>query len=368
MSWIPCVFLGIFLIVFRYIFKTFFDNLIAGYYCADVIYITIIVLGLFLIWYYIDNNKSRGVNSFHQVGKDISDLIKWIFSVNGLFVLLICAVIALVGFVIQHKGSNDNDVQLQLISVTLTITLSALIPTMISRIVTKNQLNDIIEQKLEAELAKYKSSLYNIRKDKGHASRMSAVLLEQMSESNNTPKDEQTCQNNAAWSIGWASDAIIQYVLIRDDYSNAIKNSAACLNIIYRSAHHIILEDSGKIKSDIKLRDLKSLTTMHSLILQSGIADILQEEANQQRQQEDIISGNESNVLLSHEEFPSMIDSIEIIERAFYQKYMSNPKATPIILSNFCSITGMSAEFNKELNTYAERIIKAMKEPRKESE
>ena len=354
---ISCIVLGCILIASRYIFRTFFDDLFnKGTHLSDIIFIFTTIVCFFLLWYYIDTNVSKGVNTFHQTGQNISNLFKWLFSVNGLFVLLIFAVVALVFFIIRRGNDETNDVQLQLISVTLTITLSALIPTMISRIVTKNQLNDIIEQKLETELVKYKTSLYSIRKDKGHASRMSAVLLEQMSDPKGSFVEIQTCQNNAAWSIGWASDAIIQYVLIRDVYSNAIKNSAACLNIIYKSAHHIKCDDTGQIMSEIKPRDLKSLITMHSLILQSGLADIIQEDANQQRLGLDFVDANKSP-LLAEAKWQMMIESLEIIEKAFYRKYQNQKNVKPIDFSNFCAISGMPGDFNEELNAHAKRII-----------
>lgn len=352
-----CLFIGCLIIALRFfILKPFFDDFLSGKFLTDTAFIIATILFLFLIWYYVDTYWSKGVSIFHQAGKDVSHILVWLFSVNGLFVLLISAVIALVVFIIRCGNIPGNDMQLQLISVTLTITLSALIPTMISRIVTKNQLNEIIEQKLETELEKYKTSLYSIRKDKGHASRMSAVLLEQMSDLNGDEAKIQTCQNNAAWSIGWASDAIIQYVLIRDVYSNAIKNSAACLNIIYKSAHHI-QKDNGLIKSEIKPRDLKSLITMHSLILKSGLVDILQEDANRQRQDSNCADGN-NNPLLEFGEWSELIKSIETIEKAFYNKYLKQNNSKPIDFSNFCTITGMTAEFNDELNSYAVGIIK----------
>lgn len=311
---------------------------------------------------YIEKIRQNSIRRIPtQIGLDLGRFISWLFSVNGLFLLLVGAVISVVAFIIKQSGStgNNNEYELQLLSITLTVTLSTLIPTMISRIVTKNQLNDIIDQKLDTELLKYKTSLNNIRRDKGHASRMSAVLLEQMADSTGRDAEHiQTCQDNAAWAIGWASDAIIQYVLIRDVYTNALKNSAACINIIYKAAKHIKTEQD-KIKSNIKLGDLKSLVTMHSLIEQCGLIENLQKESLEQRSQEQDEFSDSEDCLLPYQKDFQLIDAIQNIEKAFYSR-LKEQSGKSINFSNFCTITGMSAEFNEVLNRYAERVIMQM--------
>lgn len=370
LPWVLCLFAGCAIIISRYVFRSFFDRFFSGDYLSDIVFVLATIIIFYLIWYYVDSCRLQGAKLYHQIGSDISSLFKWFFSVNGLFVLLVSAVIAVVVFIIVRSSDKSFGGELQLISVTLTITLSALIPTMISRIVTRNQLNDIIEQKLEAELIKYKTSLFNIRRDKGHASRMSAVLLEQMSDFKGSPEETQTGQNNAAWSIGWASDAIIQYILIRDVYSNALKNSAACLNIIYKAGHKIKSDSDGLIKSTIKPRDIKSLVTMHALLEQSGLKELLLEEATKQAeqleekvnmQQEDDSTGDNTSPLLTSETNSLESDSLKKIEQAFYKKYLSQRGSKDIDFSNFCTISGMSAEFNEKLNSSAAGIIKEMK-------
>lgn len=309
--------------------------------------IAAIIVTFFLLGYYIERiRRNNGNQILSQIGHDLSKVLLWIFSVNGLFVILVGSVIAVVVFIITKNHNAGNDSELQLLSITLTITLSALIPTMISRIVTKNQLNEIIEGKLDAELSKYKASLNNIRKDKGHASRMSAVLLEQMASTHS--EHEERRQDNAAWAIGWASDAIIQYVLIRDVYSNALKNSASCINIIYKATNHINAEDKHSI---IKPQDLKSIITMHSLIEQYGLIERLEREASEQREKDKFTIANENTIA----KIDNLTSTLENIEKIFYNNY-KDQSHNDIDFSNFCTITGMASDFNEELNRCAKHI------------
>lgn len=309
--------------------------------------IAAIIVTFFLLGYYIERiRRNNGNQILSQIGHDLSKVLEWIFSVNGLFVILVGSVIAIVVFIITKNNNAGSEGELQLLSITLTITLSALIPTMISRIVTKNQLNEIIEGKLDTELSKYKASLNSIRKDKGHASRMSAVLLEQMASTHS--EHEQRQQDNAAWAIGWASDAIIQYVLIRDVYSNALKNSASCINIIYKATNHINSEDKHGI---IKPQDLKSIITMHSLIEQYGLIERLAREASEQREKDNFTKAEKNSIA----DMNNLASTLENIEKIFYNKY-KDQSHNDIDFSNFCTITGMGPDFNEELNRCAKRI------------
>lgn len=350
--------MGLSLVVVRFVFESFWNRVFSKENITEIVLVISIVVAGFLFGYYFDWMKQKGVRRIHtQIGKDIGRGLSWLFSVNGLFLVLVASVVAVVFLIVKQSGAGAGGDKLQLLSITLTITLSALIPTMISRIVARNQLNEIIDQKLDSELQKYKAQLFNIRRDKGHASRMSAVLLEQMADSSVPGAKQQICQDNAAWSIGWASDAIIQYVLIRDVYANAVKNSAACLNIINKAASHITLENE-MILSNIKLSDLKSILTMHSLIEQCNLTDSLQGEAIIQRKDVKVGDENNTSCLLAYNKEFNLLNSLETIEKAFYRKMVK--QATTLNFNGFCSITGMPTEFNDELNKYAEQIIHQM--------
>lgn len=319
----------------------------------------ILAVAFFLCGYYVDITIKKGVNGFWgiltQIGQDLSKLLSWLFSVNGLFVLLVGAVISGVVFIVLHRSESTNDVGIQGLTITLTLTLAALIPILISRIVAKNQLNEIIEQKLDKELLRYKASLTNIRRDKGHASRMSASLLEQMADfSSSTAADRE---KNAAWSIGWAADAIIQYVLIRDEYSNALIRSAECISIIRRVANKHLHVSSGpetpspsEIQTRIKPRDLKSILTMHSLLVHYGLVGILNNRVLNYLYQED--ENSRSNPVDSFS-LENLLTNVEVL---FYSKYKEQNEKE-INFSSFCSITGMPADFNIELNKLAVVIV-----------
>lgn len=375
--WIIILFLASAIIAIRFIFSSFWDSIFKKENACDIFLVIGVIVSSLLMGTYIEKIKQNRLRRIPtQIGLDLGSVFSWLFSVNGLFVLLVGSVITVVIYIIKKSGSNNNYNDLQLLTITLTVTLSALIPTMISRIVTKNQLNDIIEQKLDTELIKYKTTLINIRRDKGHSSRMSAVLLEQMAGSKASDDQfHQICQDNAAWSIGWASEAIIQYMLIRDVYNNALKNSAACINVINKAANHItkisvtsgtsetseIPKTAEKIVSNINLRDLKSVLTMHSLIDKCGLIESLEKEATEQRKQEKVEFNNSKGGLIEYKKYDlKLIELLTIIEDEFYSCFLE--KKQDINFSNFCTITGMTEDFNDDLNRYAERIINQMQE------
>lgn len=213
-------------------------------------------------------HKNRTIDLLQDAGEGVAKLLSWLFSVNGLFLLLVGSILALVVFILENQElfKSDEVNSLQLITVVLTLVCSTLIPTMISRIIAKSQLDEIIEGKMENEFEKYRSTLFSIRRDKGHASRMSAVLLEQLAASKDANNDPDLgAKENAAWAVGWASDAIIQYLLIKDNYDNALKNSADCFLVISKAISHLVSSDS-LLSGKIKFNDFKTLLTMHSLL------------------------------------------------------------------------------------------------------
>lgn len=290
-----------------------------------IIYRLLISLTLFgficLILYYYDNDKintqkKQGMD-LRKTGYDITLLFTWLFSADGLFAILTGAILVLIAFFV-HNFSNKNDNQLQLAALTLTISLSALIPSLISRIVAKNQLNDIIEEKLEKELNKFKTSLDSIRKDKGHSCRMSAALLYQIAHNSNDNEEKRT---NAIWSIGWAAQAIIQYLLIMDKYPHATKRIEECGNKYIKGANEI-LSDFKVIH--IKNEDLISVITMYALNKHFCLGDTI----------------GEADIKKIAEKFYSYRDKKRDISGAS------------------CRITGMDDEFNRTLESEADEIIR----------
>ncbi len=263
----------------------------------------------------VDKHKTL----FGKVGYDITHVFSWIFSANGLLFLIGGVTISFVVFIMtkwNNLTTGGGSDKVQLTAFTLTISLSALIPSLIAKIVAKNQLNDIIDDKLEKELDKFKTSLYNIRKDKGHSCRMSAALLLQNAE---ILKGEEKIKN-ATWSIGWASEAIIQYLLIKDKYPHALKRIEECGKYIYRANN--ILSTSPRISS-IKSEYMISILTMYALNKLFCFGDTI---------------GNAN---------------INQIAKDFYNYRDKNKDFT----SSSCRITGMGDEFNKKLESEVDTII-----------
>lgn len=324
-----------------------------------IIFLSVVIpIVLLLIYYFGKIRRGARQESFAgKIGYDISRLLGWFFSANGLLLVIVVVIVYIAVNIIYKVQSKDGGNELQLLSITMTITLSTLIPTLISRIVARNQLNDIIEKKIDTELSNYKTSLSDIRKGKGHASRMSAEFLEQISRGHKDPK----AQDNAAWSIGWASDAVIQYILIHKEYGNYMKNSASCLNIINRAANHIFFKDKDKDKGEVacrvKFNDLKSLTTMYALIKMYRLADLFTTEAIKQRANDSYTPQPEgANALCDYsKDLFDLEEVLDSIGQAFYNSL--NPKETAEVVESFCSITGQSDDFNKELGRFVKDII-----------
>lgn len=321
-----------------------------------IIFLSVVIpIVLLLIYYFGTIRRGARQESFAgKIGYDISRLLGWFFSANGLLLVIVVVIVYIAVNIIYKVQSKDGGNELQLLSITMTITLSTLIPTLISRIVARNQLNDIIEKKIDTELSNYKTSLSDIRKGKGHASRMSAEFLEQISRGHKDPK----AQDNAAWSIGWASDAVIQYILIHKEYGNYMKNSASCLNIINRAANHINF-DNGQVTCRVKFNDLKSLTTMYALIKMYRLADLFTTEAIKQRANDSYTRpkrGYPAKALCDYSKKSFELEKVlHSIGQAFYNSL--NPKEQAEVVESFCSITGQSDDFNKELGRFVKDII-----------
>ena len=252
-------------------------------------------------------------NEYEKFGYDITRLLSWFFSVDALFVYLVAAIVTLIAYVIL----NEKTVGTELTGLTLTVSLSALIPFLISRIVAKSQLEEIIETKLENELNRFKTSLYNIRKDKGHSSRMSAALLLQNAVKS---KSKEEKNKNAIWSIGWASEATIQYLLIKEQYSHAIDRIKECGDYIYDAFSILSLSEKDTIKSE----NIISVLTMYALHKHFCLGDII----------------NKAD-----------------IKQIARQLYLHRDKTYDISGSS-CRITGMDDEFNRTLESEADEIIR----------
>ena len=339
-------------------FALSFEDIISKDIVSYGLALFVIVFLAFSIGLYIDKITGGERSATEtRVEKDITKLFKKVFSLDGLFVVLAGVVVAIVSYLIK-RGKYLGNTETQFLALTLSVTLATIIPSVISRLVTKNQLNEMIDAKIGKELEQFSISLYNIRRDKGHASRMSAALLEQLAEKEAIPGgNRQNREDNAAWAIGWASDAIIQYLLIRNRYENAIRNVASCVNILNKAASLIVANESVCI---IKPQDLKSLLTMHALVELFDLAGLIESKVEIQRAKEKYEPSMGGILEYDHKGL-NLITSLNIVEEYFYKQLQKEGNSS-IDFAHFCTITGMPYEFNEELNKCAERIVDGVKQ------
>ncbi len=325
------------------------------------IIIPILIFPITLVWYHycreealIKHNNSR----YNKIGYDLTQMCSWLFSADALLFILVGAVLTLVVFVIFYvTESSSNDNKIELTALTLTITMSTLIPFLISRIVAKSHLNEIIEKKLEAELNNFKTSLYSIRRDKGHSCRMSAELLCQSASA-----EKKNNVDNAIWSIGWASEAITQYLLIRDKYNNAKERITECMESIYKS--YMIIKDQ---KGSVKHRDIISLLTMYTLLKKYCMLDDIKDSVIEKKKKEYKKVIREEGKVKDKDKIEEIInkrieDEIVPIEHIL-QYFYKNREEKKKLSGNLCRITGMNDDdFNREVESEAECIIKSLEE------
>ena len=328
----------------------------------DIADIALIVIGVVLIillvryHYFRDEALIRHNNSkLDKIGYDLTQMFSWLFPADALLVILVGAVLILVIFVIFNiTESCCNENKIELTALTLTITMSTLIPFLISRIVAKSHLDEIIEKKLETELNNFKTSLYGIRRDKGHSCRMSAELLCQSASA-----EIKNNKVNAIWSIGWASEAITQYLLIRDKYNNAKERIIECLESIYK-AYKIIKDHKGSVKH----RDIISLLTMYSLLKRYCMLDDIKDSVIEKKKKEYKKAIEEEGKVKDKDKIEEIINKriedeivpIEYILQYFYKNREEKKKLS----GSLCRITGMPNDFNREIESEAESTIQSL--------
>lgn len=298
---------------------------------------------LFSILYYYICKKTKGwecgrERQTFKIGEDLSKILSWFFSANGLLFILAITIVSLIVFLMCNFNSlagSERKGDLQLIAITITISLSAIIPAVISKILARGEIVSIIEDKLNQELKEYDISLYNLRRDKAHASRMSAVFLFQLAsqqkelalgkDSESINKDNlQLALKNATWSVGWASVAVSQYILVRDQEPEADTLCKELMNEYFSKYENLItecLESYDNDKEIFRSRDFTSLVIMHALI-------------------------KHFRYLKSYEE------TISKLEKLFVKE---NPDNQHIDID--CSVLGLGKESKEELTKLTQRIV-----------
>jgi len=348
--------IGTYVICLAWLLKQCFPNIssdwsdilnTALHFFTSFILITLPTLAIYKLaqYYFMEGTSKENKVTHDRIGYDLTRLLSWLFSANGLLSLITCAIVSLIIFVIV-KGVGTGGAESQLVAITLSVSLATIIPSFISKILAKGEIESIIDEKINKALDNFNTSLYNIRRDKAHASRMSAVLLYQMASQQketalkeNYGKEEHFTNaiKNAAWSIGWASDAIIQYLLIKEKYDNAIKRSEELITDYITKSYECIKSCRDNSTNPnlkiVRLRDLTSLLTMHALIRYYHVF---------------------RNIKNDNKDIETILTDIEAV---FYDILEFNEEPA----AHDCGITGMNSEFNNEIRSIAEDIILAAK-------
>ena len=218
--------------------------------------IVLVVLGLLLLYitltaliYLFLNNGSKlrkwnWFNIGHRAAKSI-------FSLDFLLAILFLFTIFLIDYCITQNGN------IELTILTVSFTLAAIIPYLVGRTIAKNEVDNIIEDKFNKRFQTiadtYNTSINSLRRSNAHYRRIAASLLSKQS------KEDQE------WAIGWAAEAILSYLLIKDTYEKADEyaeeHAEGCGKII----DSLKTEDSKtKNSKDVHERTLKSVLTMHA--------------------------------------------------------------------------------------------------------
>lgn len=305
-----------------------------------VVFFVVFALSNLIIYYFYKRVRDSKKYQFkcYKIGEDLSKILSWFFSANGLLFILAITIVSLIVFIMCNFDSlakSEGKGDLQLIAITITISLSAIIPAVISKILARGEIVSIIEDKLKQELKEYDISLYNLRRDKAHASRMSAVFLFQLAsqqkelalgkDSESINKDNlQLALKNATWSVGWASVAVSQYILVRDQEPEADTLCKELMNEYFSKYENLItecLESYDNDKEIFRSRDFTSLVIMHALI-------------------------KHFRYLKSYEE------TISKLEKLFVKE---NPDNLHIDID--CSVLGLGKESKEELTKLTKRIV-----------
>ena len=309
----------------------------------------LLVCALISLFFYYVSKKTKGWEKCtkeyqtFKIGEDISNILSWFFSANGLLFIIAITIVSLIIFIMCNSAiltKGDGKGELQLMAITITISLSAIIPAVISKILARGEIVSIIEEKLKLELKEYDISLYNLRRDKAHASRMSAVFLFQLASQQKelalgkrkksiNINNLQLALKNATWSVGWASVAVSQYILVKDQEPEA---DTLCKELMseYFSKYEDFITDClppkvektlNTDKEIFRSRDFISLVIMHALI-------------NHFR----YLKGNEETILK--------------LEKLFVKE---NPDNKHIEID--CGVLGLGKESKEELTKLTKRII-----------
>lgn len=81
---------------------------------------------------------------------------------------------------------------------TILLTLPTVIPYLISKSITRHDLQEMFDNEFEKRLDSYNLTLEGIKRVEGHSARMTGYILSQL--------------NDHSWAIGWISQALIKYI------------------------------------------------------------------------------------------------------------------------------------------------------------
>lgn len=217
-------------------------QIVAYFILAILVYIAFTAL----IYPFLNNDSKLRKWNWFNIGHRAA---KSIFSLDFLLATLFLFTIILIEYCVTQKGN------IELTILTVSFTLAAIIPYLVGRTIAKNEVDNIIEDKFNKRFQDiadtYNTSINSLRRSNAHYRRIAASLLAKQTE------------NDKEWAIGWAAEAILSYLLIKDTYEKADEYAEECGKIITEICDESFTVSSNSSK-DVHERTLKSILTMHA--------------------------------------------------------------------------------------------------------
>ena len=197
---------------------------------ALVVAMTVLVVAV-VFWVYVDSNANRQyheevstkLDSIKSVALDMQDILKE--SSDSLKIEAFEEILeAKIDAVIIEENSSaidsNNYMALILTLVTLCVSLSAVIPYIVGKSISKYEIKNVVEELYAKDKhdvsVKYRESVNMLLASEAHLSRMTAYELLTFYKLQN----KACCLNNLdlkkhpIWVIGWSSKALFRYVVI----------------------------------------------------------------------------------------------------------------------------------------------------------
>ena len=184
----------------------------------------IVLVGVVIFWVYNDSrvNKeyheeiSTKLDKIHGVALNAQDILKESSKTQKIKALEDLLEAKIDAAIIEEKSSaidSNNYMALILTLVTLCVSLSAVIPYIVGKSISKFEIKNVVEDLYAKDKhdvsVKYRESVNMLLASEAHLSRVTAYELLTVGSKSPVSNVELT---NSIWAIGWASKALIRYI------------------------------------------------------------------------------------------------------------------------------------------------------------